>query len=415
MERRKNMKKLTVLFILVLALIAGGLVSCVDVSERGALDGGAESRAAAIFTIDVNPGVKVYLDSSDKVFLVEATNLDGREIVKTLSVVGLSYAEAIERIIDAYEASGYIDGASSVLLSIEKKSKDITADIEKKVNDAFAKHTDRVAIIKQELGKLDGKIKVELERISDGYDISKGKAHLILKIREELPELPEEELARLSVEELRAILEETSEDVKGHFELIGEAIKDAYISKEEAIERALSEVSASLEEIERLHTHLTVEDGKLVFDIEFVFGELEFEFEIDAVSGEVIESEFSPYEEFDYDKIVNDFLDYHDIDIDFNGGVHHVRERMSDRFLAGAEVDRILTKAEVVARVLDEIKVYEGGIEEIEVELVESVGAGVYAVSVEMRWGDEYRIVLDAHTGVLMSLEVSFAEAGSIR
>jgi len=88
---------------------------------------------------------------------------------------------------------------------------------------------------------------------------------------------------------------------------------------------------------------------------------------------------------------------------------------MSDRFLAGAEVDRILTKAEVVARVLDEIKVYEGGIEEIEVELVESVGAGVYAVSVEMRWGDEYRIVLDAHTGVLMSLEVSFAEAGSIR
>ena len=128
--------------------------------------------------------------------------------------------------IDKIENEGYIaEDGDSVLVSVEKKKIEISEKVNDRINKAFEKHGKKAAVIEQELNELENSVSKELDDLAKKYGISKGKANLIGKIREEFPELDEKELADLRVNDLGMMLEDTSDGVKEHFKRIGEAIK----------------------------------------------------------------------------------------------------------------------------------------------------------------------------------------------
>lgn len=60
------------------------------------------------------------------------------------------------------------------------------------------------------------------------------------------------------------------------------------ISKDAAKKAALSHAGASAENVERFESKLDFEDGRQVYEIEFNFEGFEYDYEIDAKTGEIL-------------------------------------------------------------------------------------------------------------------------------
>ena len=360
--------------------------------------GVTEADAAAVFTLDVNPGIRVYVDEDNKVISLEATNDDGKSIVAEITYKGETYEEVVEDIVDEMNDQGYIEGDdASVLITIEKQIDDLSEKLNAKLDEAFAKYEKHLEVIEQHLDKLEEDFKKDLDELSKKYDISRGKAHLIDKIREEYPELSAEELAQLSLEDLRLMLEETSEDVKDCFHKIGEAINNAYLAREAAIQSAVESLDITVEDVKYARARLTRDDGKMVYEVEFVYADNEYEIEIDAESGEILETECEPFEEIDISGIIDDFCNKHGI----SGGFF---DHIDDIFgkLEGIKDEIVMKRGEIIDLVIEKLELIEAEIEKTEIELHKTEDGSVYSIEIETANGDEYELVLEAATGTII-------------
>lgn len=412
------MKKLLVAFVLMLALLTTCLVGCGIVPDGNTGLDAEKENAAAVFTLDVNPGVRVFVKSDNSVITVEATNEDGEEIVAELDVEGEDYETAVEEIIDEMEENGYLEGdESSVLVSVEKKTMDISEKINDKINKAFEKHGKRASVIEQELDRLDKKMDKAIDEMAEKYHISKGKAHLIERIREEFPELSEEELAHLRINDLRMMLEDTSEDIKGHFKKVGEPIEDEYVGREAALEAALESLELTVEDVTLHRVRVACDKGNMIYKVEFVHDGMEYEITVDAVSGEVLSTESKEYVEFDPKEAIDEFCGKHGIDPDEfhnhlndmfgkdDGRDDHKGEPGQDR-----PEEKPLTKGEILSGILAELQISEESLKKTDVKVYETEEGAVCLVLVESDGGDVYKIIVEACSGTIIKAELNGEE-----
>lgn len=61
-----------------------------------------------------------------------------------------------------------------------------------------------------------------------------------------------------------------------------------YIGMENARQVALSHAGATLETVRKLEIKLDKEDGRMIYEIEFVYGNMEYEYEVDAITGKIL-------------------------------------------------------------------------------------------------------------------------------
>lgn len=387
------MKKILLALILTVALLLPCLVACSTPEDMAA-------KSAAVFTLDVNPGIRVYVKEDNTVLGVEAVNEDGEEILAEIDVEGEAYDVAVEVIVDEMNEQGYLENEShSVLISIEKKEIEISERVNEKINKAFEKHGKIASIIEQELDELEGEIEEAIDEIAERHHISKGKAHVIEKIREERPELSERELAELNMSDLGMMLEGASDDVKGHFKKIGEAVEELYVGKVAALQTALDSLEISAEDVTLLRVFADREDGKMVYEVEFVYDGMEYEITVDAASGALLESESEPFEVPDIGGLLGDFCDKHNIDL---GAL----EGFFGRPEGGADKPH-MSKGEILAEILDELDIDEEKLEKTEVKIHEGEGGIVFEVTVKTEDGNTYKVVAEAYSGTVIRVELN--------
>ena len=388
------MKKSWIALTLIAAMLAVPLFGCWQTGDPAA-------EAASVFTLDVNPGIRVYVKADDTVLSVEATNDDGSTVVAELNVSGQSYEAAVEAIIDKMEEKGYLEGENnSVLLSFEKQAKEISAQINNKINAAFEKHGKQASIIEQELTALAGELNTAVEDMAARLDISKGKAMLIEKIREEHPELKEAELAALRVNDLGVMLEQLSDDAKRHFKKIGEAVEDAYVGRTQAIGTALLYLDLSVLDLQlgmMPLVRIDYEDGKMVYEVTLIANGAQYEVEIDAESGAVLSSESEAYEAPDFDSIIEDFCREQGF------GEGFLENLLPDGFFGqGGDAPDMLSRGEILRRVMAELEILASTLEDTEIELHQTEGGAIFSVTLETTGGDVYELVVEAYTGALI-------------
>ena len=399
------MKKLFISSLLVFALVLTALIGCAPTGT-----GFNAEDAAAVFTLDVNPGVRIFVDADNKVITVEATNDDGEVVVGELDLEGVDYGDAVEEIIDVMEEKGYIKGdESAILISIEKELEDISEKVNDRINKAFEKHGKVASVIEQELDGLDKKVKDTIKRIAEEYDISEGKAHVIEKIREEHPELSVAELAELRMNELGMMLEGASEDIKKHFDKIGKAVEEAYLGREAALKTALEgieELDINIEDIKYPRVKVSREDGKMVYEVEFVYGEMEYEFEIDAKTGEILEWESEPFEEFDAEGAIKDFMDKNGIDPDKIVG------DILDGIFGEGNAPELpeMSRGELLRTVLEKLGITEDNLKKTEVEIHRTADATVAEIEIKTNDGNEYELVVEVTTATVLKIELNGEE-----
>ena len=404
------MKKLLVALTLMLALLATCLVGCGTVDDGSTDLAAKKANAAAVFTLDVNPGVRIYVEEDSTVIAVEATNADGEQIVAELDLAGTDYEAAVEEIIDEMNEKGYLEGEeNSVLISVEKKAMDISEKINEKINKTFEKHGKKASVIEQDLNELDEKVGKAIGEMAEKYHISEGKAHLIEKIREEYPELSEEELAGLKVNDLGMMLEETSEDIRGQFKKIGKAVDGEYIGRDAALTTALESLEITAEDVTAQRVHVTRDDGKMIYEIELVYDGMEYEITVDATTGEILKTESEEFEEFDAKSFIDDFCDKNEIDMD--GLRDHAKKEQDgeEDHPEKPDEEKVLSRGEILESVISTLGIDEAALKKTDVTLHETESGTIFFVKIQTKTGDLYKVVVEAYSGTLLEAELNRA------
>jgi len=126
------------------------------------------------------------------------------------------------------------------------------------------------------------------------HHLSYGKAWLIRTLLSEDPRLKEGSLLQLSTQELLLLWERQPEEPDAENRTVyGSVSIDRYIPSQEALQAALEYAGLTEEEISDPTIEISCEDGIIIYEVEFRYGSREYEIDINAVSGEMVESEFN--------------------------------------------------------------------------------------------------------------------------
>lgn len=237
---------------------------------------------ATVVSLDVNPSIELKVNSSEKVLSCTPLNDDAKAILAEMDegadLKGAKLEVAVNAIVGSLVRNGYLDSISSaIMISVEDKNTEraekLRSELASVVDVTLQTEAAKAAVLTQTLPQ-DKK----LEQQARENNISTGKAALINRVLTLNAGLKFEELAKLSVEELKDLAEAGAPAMPIGKEKALEIATAAYTKATTAAIRC-SEVDPELDEIPaHYEVELTSETGE------------EFEYKIDAYTGTVLES-----------------------------------------------------------------------------------------------------------------------------
>ena len=256
---------------------------------RGA-DLPAELGAASVITLDVNPSLNIVMDKNDKVLEVQPLNEDAKTVIGDMDFTGSSLDVTVNALIGSMLVNGYLDDIrNSILVSVENgdaaKAASLQAEVSDLISSAVGDGGFEAAVLTQTVTATS-----ESTSIAEQYGISEGKAELILKVVAADPTLTVESLAPLSVNDITLIA--NSRGISDNtVNQTGTASAKGYISVDDAKEAAFAHAGVNASDVVYVETDFDSEHGVMVYEVEFYAGNVEYEYDINAQTGEVVKYE----------------------------------------------------------------------------------------------------------------------------
>lgn len=244
-----------------------------------------QPQVAAVIALDVNPSVEIKIDAEERVIEATAVNEDGKAILGDMDLAGSKADVAVNALVGAMLQRGYLDElANSILITVEGMSGPQAQALEQKlvaqVQGILDNSAAGGAILSQTLTETAG-----LKELAQAYGISEGKVALIQNIVANNTLHTFDELAGLSINELNLISQNaTVENVKS----TGSASDKAYIGHDKAKAIALKDAGVQEADVYKMSVELDYEHGAMVYEVEFDVGGYEYEYDVDAASGEIL-------------------------------------------------------------------------------------------------------------------------------
>ena len=238
-------------------------------------------------SLDVNPSIEITLNQKEKVLAVTPLNDEGKTVVGEMDFKGNSLDLTINALIGSMVRNGYLNELSnSILVSVDNADAAKSAQLQEKVSQEVSAllNTDAFtgAVLSQ---SLTGEEEV-LNVLADTYGITPGKAKLVQDLAKQNPLYTEEELAGLSINELNLLMEAGNSQPEA-LTTQGSASDKAYIGAEKALEYALAHAGLKQADVFLEENHLDYEKGAMVYEIQFYYQEHEYEYDVDALTGEI--------------------------------------------------------------------------------------------------------------------------------
>lgn len=240
-------------------------------------------RVASTIGIDVNPSITVTVNKKEKVLDVTANNDDARIILEGMDLAGSDINVAINALIGSMVKNGYIDElANSILISVDNPNSAESEALRQKIVDelnTFINSGNNISVVSQSITSSSDK-----EALANSYGISVGKLELIEKLIAKNNLYTYEDLKDLSINELNLLLGSTTENVTTS----GTASDKSYIGKDKALEIALSDAGVS--SVTWSEVEMDYDDGFMTYEVEFTYNNREYDYEINAITGDILES-----------------------------------------------------------------------------------------------------------------------------
>ena len=251
---------------------------------------GGASEAAAIIGLDVNPSIQLSVDDDGKVIEASAVNKDGEKILDDMSLAGTDMKVAANAIVGSMLQQGFLnDISNSILVSVQAKDSAKGTSLQEELSSSLNQYLGSYALSAAVMGQCITDDS-EITAFAAENGISEGKAYLIKTLAASDSRLTEAGLLKLSTQELILLASEKSSD-KTPAVSYGEVNKSQYIGKDKALNIALAKAGLKKSQISGCEVEFECDDGIITYDIEFYCGSAEYEFEIDATTGNIIEYE----------------------------------------------------------------------------------------------------------------------------
>lgn len=283
-------------FAMAFVLLVVGVLSIVGL-VRG---GNNTAMAETTVSLDVNPGLQINVDGNGRVIDVVAVNDDAQNILGTIDFSGSTLEVTVYALVGSMYAKGYLSEASnSVLVDVDTKGDKakILASVTAQITGALNSNqiTPNV-IVSKSSDELTTEEQKQAEDVQQSYDISPAKARLIAQIMQHDVNNKHDiaSLVKLKVNDLSLILEGQLGTSIGS----GTTSEGLYIGKVAAEQAALDAFGITDAQAANLsiRTKLDFEDGRMVYEVEFVLDGKKYECEVVASrtvkdSGKVYETE----------------------------------------------------------------------------------------------------------------------------
>lgn len=242
---------------------------------------------ATVIGIDVNPSIELRVNKNDTVVKALALNSDAEIILDEMKLKGVDCDVAVNALIGSMLRHGYIDELkNSILISVDNPDAQKSAELEERlineINSILSGSSVEPAVMAQSVSD-DASIK----SLAEQYGISVGKATLIQKICNADPTKTFESLAGLSVNDLYLIAETKSISTENSVTQ-GTPSNASYITADEAEQAALSHAGISSSDVSYITCELDFDDGIMVYEVEFISGNTEYEYDINAIDKSVL-------------------------------------------------------------------------------------------------------------------------------
>lgn len=253
-------------------------------------------KVESIIELDVNPSIELKINQKDQVIEAVAKNDDAKNVLENMELEKIDIDVALNAIIGSMVTKGYIDDLSnSILLSVEnddvQKSEQLREKLVTKINNILNNDKINGSVLSQNLSSTNNKATT----LANDYNISEGKASLILEILESNKLLTEKDLVGLTINELNVLSERNQTTLKT-VEKEGNASTKAYIGKTKAKQIALNHAEVS--NPENLEIEFDADNGIIVYEVDFNTTTMEYEYEINATTGKIIKTEKEKNDEY---------------------------------------------------------------------------------------------------------------------
>ena len=250
----------------------------------------------SIVDFDVNPSVEFEVNKKEKVIGVNALNEDGKKIIGDMDLINTDIEVATNAIAGSMLRNGYLtEEANSILVSVknadEEKGNALQEKISTQIDQLLKEYSINGAILTQMYNDDD-----ETKSIAEQYNLSQGKASLINQLlKAELKDakgnaLTAEALSGLTINDLNLLL--TSKQTQlSSVHTMGSASESSYIGREKAKEIALNHAKVTESAVSRIEVEFDYDDGKLVYEVDFRNGNIEYDCEIGPGTPQVLQSE----------------------------------------------------------------------------------------------------------------------------
>lgn len=241
-------------------------------------------------SLDVNPSIELRVNRHERVLEARALNEDARAVLDGMNLEGSDLNVAVNAVIGAMVRNGYIsEAANSILISVDSDDNANAKALQEKLTLEVSKLLDTQnfngAVLSQTVEK-ESELKLKAEK----YGITVGKAQLIEKILEKDTQYSFGSLAGLTVHQLN-LLVDRKEAQTGELEIVGKPSEKSYIGRDAAKDAAVKHAGLDAAQVENARVQLDFDDGAMVYEVEFVCDGWEYDYEINALDGAVLDFE----------------------------------------------------------------------------------------------------------------------------
>ena len=278
----------------------------------GAIYIGTGNSTFAVVGLDVNPSVEISINKKEKVVSVDAVNEDGEQILNDMDLEGTDLDVACNALVGAMLTKGYLtDTSNGLLVSVMSDNEDKGKEIESRLSGNLNTYLEDSEVATAIIGQVV-RDDADIEAFAHENNVSLGKAWLISTlVNTGDPKMTEDSLLKLSVKDLILLTQKKElSDVDSY----GEADTSEYIGNEKALAAALEYAGLTESQVSNVHVSYECDDGAIVYDVEFNSGGQEYEFDVNAITGEIVVEEIDEQDSYDDDR--DDDNDHDDDDDD---------------------------------------------------------------------------------------------------
>ena len=369
--------------------IAAALVLCIG--GFAGYSAYANLAVDSVIELDVNPSIQLEVNSKERVIAVSPLNEDAKIVVGNMDFKGSDVDVAVNALIGSMLRNGYInDMANSILLSVNNddpaKGAELQSRLSEEINTLLQTDTFEGAVLSQNITADQ-----ELDALAQQHGITAGKAKLVQQITAQNAMHTFEELAPLSINELNLLSSSAGlENVNS----VGSASDKAYIGEAEAKAAAVAHAGVKEAEITRYEVEMDYERGTMVYEIEFHHNGREYDYDIDAVTGEVLWSESERDDDYRSAKQPQNSQNQQPQD----------RQNSQQQSKPAPAEDGYIGKEAAKAAALAHVGLSEAQVSRMKCELDREDGRVVYEIEFKCD-GMEYEYEIDASSGSVLKYD----------